>query len=349
MASALFSSFEGVPYPCFFLPRGQGLEMNAAAKDAPPPLCDEKAMTLLLRTVTQEATATSEAFALPLPTDALGLHNSLVVMPTEEGLLAVARKQKQAPVQAFSTQVREPLTNIFSVLPLLAGRLEDEDLYLPEDIQANCYRLLRLAGNMEGAVKAQQHGLSAQLLDLGSLVEALCRSTRDAGASDGIPITCRLPATPLQVKANRHLLSDAILNVLRNSLQFTRDGNAIDLRLSAVGGNAVLVVEDRGLGIKPEHLPHIFQPYYSADPYGDNAAQPPGLGLGLSLVREAMSRFGGSVAAESRFGEGTRITLCLPVDNTPADGLSSTPADYLADKYSSVYVQLCGYCRMPVL
>lgn len=145
---------------------------------------------------------------------------------------------------------------------------------------------------------------------------------------------------------SRRLLSEALLNLIRNSLQYTRDGNELEIKLSEVGGKAVLTVEDRGLGIKPEMLTEVFEPYISADPYGDSNLRP-GVGLGLGVVRQAVLGHGGTVNIESRFGEGTRVILALPLEENAANLVESEPADYLLNRYSPVYVQLCGYCRLP--
>ncbi len=116
------------------------------------------------------------------------------------------------------------------------------------------------------------------------------------------------------------------------------------------GKHVTLTVQDKGLGIKPEFLEHIFEPFFSMDPYGDSTLRP-GLGLGLSVLRETVCGFGGTVNAESRFGEGTSIHASVPLATVDdADTiLESASADYLTNRYSSVYVQMCGLCRLPSL
>lgn len=328
-----------------------GLVLNDAAKNAEAPLNDAAAMEKLLRTAAQEheCNLSRGAFTLPLLTDALSMR-SLMLMPTDDGILAVAVEQREAPINAFSSEMRESLTNIFAVLPMLATRLDDMDLRYTEEIQANCYNLLRLASNLENASRIEKKIYETRPVDLTELVKTICYCADSVCKETGIPIEWNLPKHHLPVRVDPRVLSIAILNLLRNSLQYTRDGNHITIRLSQVGARAVLTVQDKGLGIKPENVEKVFEPYFSIDPYGDTSERP-GMGLGLSVVRETACGFGGTVNAESTFGEGTSITIALPVDNgsNGEDVLGSDPADYLLNRYSPVYVQLCGICRLPAL
>ncbi len=343
-----FAPYSKVAYPCYYLGREGDFYMNGAARRAELPLSDERNMARLLRTAARrDDSQAPRSTGLPLLTDALSLR-TLTLIPLAEGWLAVAADACDNPVYAFSSQMREHLTNIFAVLPLLSKRLDDVDLQFLEGLQQNCYSLLRLASNLENAGRIERHGFVLKPVDLTALIETLCYCTDSICRERNVSIAWPLPAIPVPVRADIRLLSEAFLNLVRNSLQFTRDNNRITVRLKQVGEQAVLTVEDRGLGIRPEHIEQIFDPYFSVDPYGDSSLNP-GIGLGLSVVREAVHQFGGSVNAQSRFGEGTMITLGLPLDFGADAMLGSESAEYLLNRYSAVYVQLCGYCRLPGL
>ena len=90
----------------------------------------------------------------------------------------------------------------------------------------------------------------------------------------------------------------------------------------------------------------IFESFFSADPYGDTPERP-GAGLGLAVARDLAMALGGTISAESCAGEYTRIHLSLPLAETGGDVFVSDAADYLLNRYSPVYVQLAGFCRMP--
>lgn len=215
-----------------------------------------------------------------------------------------------------------------------------------EAIQTNCYQLLRLASNLENALYIEGRRFEVEVVDVAALVSSLCTSVQAVCRDTGVPIRWQVPQFPVPVRGSRRLLGEALLNLIRNSLQYTRDGNEIDIKLTEAGGRAVLTVEDRGLGIKPGMVTEVFEPYFSADPYGDSDLRP-GVGLGLSVVRQAVLAHGGTVNIESRFGEGTQVILALPQETGLADLAESEPADYLLNRYSSIYVQMCGYCRLP--
>lgn len=340
--------FENAAYPCYWFGKDGEFWMNTAAQQAAPPLSDTSSMRHILFTASRLARDLNQgSFMLPLLSDALQ-RQSLCLLPMEEGVFATASEHYESPISSFSTLMREPLTNIFAILPLLNKRLEDAETLYTSEIQMNCYSLLRLSSNLESIGRLEQNKLRKQLIDLGGLAESIAFCSESVCRDLGIPIEILVPEHAVPVLADAHLLTQAILNILRNSLQYTQEGNKITLRITETKGRALLTIEDKGLGIKPENLELIFEPYFSCDPYNDGEPQP-GLGLGLATVRETIGSFGGTVAAESRFGEGTRITIALPLAQESTEMLESNPADYLMDRYSPVYIQLSGLCKLPNL
>jgi signal transduction histidine kinase len=113
-------------------------------------------------------------------------------------------------------------------------------------------------------------------------------------------------------------ISAVLINLLTNAIKFTPDGGQIDLvaRCSA-DDEAEIRVEDRGVGLEPQALKHLFQPFFTQfDPSchssGDFGFCKRGLGLGLSIAKQFVEMHGGQIEAASREGGGTRITLHLP-------------------------------------
>ena len=105
------------------------------------------------------------------------------------------------------------------------------------------------------------------------------------------------------------LLSRAAVNLLENARKYGREGGRIRVRLAQDGAEAVLTVEDDGIGIAPENLEKIWQRFYQADP---SRGEQSGLGLGLSMVRQIAELHGGSAEAESELGKGSRFTVRIP-------------------------------------
>jgi len=113
----------------------------------------------------------------------------------------------------------------------------------------------------------------------------------------------------LWVKGSAHRLERLLSNLVGNAIKYTPDGGTITLSLFQDGDWACLQVSDTGIGIAPEHLPHIFDRFYRVDEArtrGDG-----GSGLGLAIVKGIAEQYGGRVTAASEPGKGSRFTVCL--------------------------------------
>jgi two-component system sensor histidine kinase BaeS len=118
-------------------------------------------------------------------------------------------------------------------------------------------------------------------------------------------------------------------NLVANAVRHTPRGGRIALRAAPDGDDVVLVVEDSGPGIPPEHLPHVFDRFYRVDSARD--ARSGGSGLGLSIVRAVVEQHGGRVAAANGAMGGARFELRLPAaragESRPREvSVSGTPA-----------------------
>jgi cell cycle sensor histidine kinase DivJ len=119
-----------------------------------------------------------------------------------------------------------------------------------------------------------------------------------------------LPAEPLEVLADRRALKQIVINLVSNALKFTPRGGLVTVSLAALGDALELSVADTGIGIAEQDLARLGRPYEQA---GDMSQKAKGTGLGLSLVRAFAELHGGEMAIESRLGEGTAVTVRLPV------------------------------------
>lgn len=119
---------------------------------------------------------------------------------------------------------------------------------------------------------------------------------------------------PLLVRADSDRLHQAVGNLLANAARYCGAGDSVTVALTAEHGRAVLTVSDTGPGIPEEELPFVFDRLWR----GRAARQIPGSGIGLALVREIVANNGGTVDATSSAGEGTRVTIRLPMVTTTA-------------------------------
>ena len=130
--------------------------------------------------------------------------------------------------------------------------------------------------------------------------------------------------TPLWTRAHRPLLSQLLDNLLENACKYSGPGTPIFVRVWREPGAVALAVEDRGCGIPPEDLPHVFEPFYRAD--SARQAGLAGVGLGLAVARRIAATHGGTITAESTQGMGSRFVVRLP--QAPAPDVAPAVVDH---------------------
>jgi cell cycle sensor histidine kinase DivJ len=175
-------------------------------------------------------------------------------------------------------------------------------------------------------IEAARYELHRESFDAREAVSAALRLVRLQAHEAGISMRGLLPADPVTVDADRRALKQITLNLLSNALKFTPAGGAVTVTLQADGPMLELLVADTGVGVAPEDLKRLGRPF---EQVGDAGRKAMGTGLGLSLVRAFAELHGGSMAIESALGEGTAVTVRLPVvsvqDAQPRSGAEIIP------------------------
>jgi len=123
--------------------------------------------------------------------------------------------------------------------------------------------------------------------------------------------------TSCAVRGDADQLRRLLFNLLDNAIKFTPASGTIRVGLERADGHACLTVEDTGVGIPSEHIPHVFERFYRVDPARGQEAE--GTGLGLAICRSIAEAHGGDLRIESAVGQGTRVTLVMPVWAEAAD------------------------------
>jgi len=118
-------------------------------------------------------------------------------------------------------------------------------------------------------------------------------------------------ATPVTVEGDEARLIQVVMNLLDNAIRYTPPDGRVVVSVSAERGQALLTVRDTGNGIAPEHLPHIFERFYRADPARSRADG--GSGLGLAIVEQVVEAHHGTISAESQVGRGSLFEVRLPL------------------------------------
>src|SRR6185369_12158916 len=108
-------------------------------------------------------------------------------------------------------------------------------------------------------------------------------------------------------------LRQVLVNLLSNAVKFTEHGR-IALETHSENHHVVFSVRDTGVGIAPEHLQHIFDPFWQVEQHATRTVG--GSGLGLSITRRLVDLLGGEISVESRVGRGSTFTVRLPLDHS---------------------------------
>jgi two-component system sensor histidine kinase CiaH len=208
--------------------------------------------------------------------------------------LAVMRSEAEVALRSASLDAEEARVVIVSSLEEISR------------MSAMVEQMLELA---KSGASAQRAASAAQVVDLselaGSTGARMALRARDRG------IRLETEATgPVLIRGDAPALERAVYNVLENALAYTPRGGCVTVAARREGGEALLSVEDTGMGIPPEDLPHITEPFFRGD--RARGAHSGGAGLGLTIVKTTMDEHGGSFHAESRPGSGTTIALRFP-------------------------------------
>ena len=159
-------------------------------------------------------------------------------------------------------------------------------------------------------IEAERYELHVEPIDAREAVSSALRLTRLQADSAGISLRGLLPTEPLEADADPRAVKQIVLNLISNALKFTPRSGSVTVSAQGYGEELELVVSDTGVGIAEADLQRLGRPYEQA---GDVAQKTRGTGLGLSLVRALAELHGGAMSIESRLGEGTSVTVRMPV------------------------------------
>jgi signal transduction histidine kinase len=210
-----------------------------------------------------------------------------------------------------SHELRTPLTSILGYTRML----QQWGLDNPDVAREGAAALEQEAGRMHALVESllrlargdELPAMTPTPQDLGAIVRRAAAAARAFAAE--IPIEAEVPDEPVIAEVDREMLLQALEVLLDNAVRHAATTEPVHVVLEAADGHAVVRISDRGAGIAPEHLPHIFDRFYRAD----QARATPGSGLGLAIARQVVERHGGEIGVESAVGQGTTFTIRLPL------------------------------------
>jgi heavy metal sensor kinase len=153
--------------------------------------------------------------------------------------------------------------------------------------------------------------LTPEAVDLGQLAASLVDQLEPVAQAKGVALRFEPAGGPAVVNGDPSWLERLILNLVDNAIKFTPTAGIITVRAYRDGETARLAVQDTGIGITPELMPHIFERFFRADPARPSGVE--GVGLGPSLAKWIVDRHRGRIAVESQPGKGSTFTVSLPL------------------------------------
>jgi cell cycle sensor histidine kinase DivJ len=216
----------------------------------------------------------------------------------------------------MSHELRTPLNAIMGFSDImrqrLFGPLADRYGEYAQLIHESGAHLLELINDVldMSKIEAERFELAIETFDAREAVNAVLRLMRGQAEQAGVTLRSVLAAETLEVEADRRAIKQIALNLISNALKFTPRGGSVAVTLQRVGDTIELIVADTGVGIAEDDLARLGRPFEQA---GDADQRSAGSGLGLSLVRAFARLHGGEMLLESRVGEGTTVTVRLPV------------------------------------
>jgi signal transduction histidine kinase len=142
----------------------------------------------------------------------------------------------------------------------------------------------------------------------------LCRRTLEEHVlGTNLQVTFVAPSAPIEAELDMERISQVLLNLLSNARKYSAPGAPVTLTLAQRGQSCILAVQDQGVGIPADQLPHIFERFYRAPGIERQTGSSIGLGLGLYITHKIVELHGGHIEVDSLPGRGSTFSVVLPL------------------------------------
>jgi signal transduction histidine kinase len=224
------------------------------------------------------------------------------VMMQQEKLASVGRLSA-----GVAHEINNPLTTILTTAMLLQEDLETDDPAYDElaIISNEALRCRKIVTNLLDF--ARQNQPDKKIHDINDIVTACVSLTQKQAAFKDISIANYLAGDLPRMPVDKGQIEQALINLIINAVEATQAGGHIRVstNMSATKGYVDIIVADTGEGISEERLRQIFDPFFTTKENGT--------GLGLAITHGIIEQHGGTIAASSVVGQGTRFTITLPI------------------------------------
>lgn len=220
-------------------------------------------------------------------------------------------KQKQFTADA-SHELRTPLSVIMTNLEVALREKEwsqgARELIVSAIGEANLMKKLTEDLLMLSKLENKQRNYVFKKVDVGKIVEQVVEKMKKIASTNQIKLSVTY-AAPALIEGDTEALQQVMMNVISNALNFTLAGGSVRVAVSCREGSVTISVQDTGIGIAKEDLPHVFERLYRTDRARE---QNGGTGLGLSIAEEIVHKHNGTINLESELDKGTTVTVIFP-------------------------------------
>ena len=229
----------------------------------------------------------------------------IAIRPVRRGF----ERQREFVADA-SHELRTPLTVIRTNAETLSAVNPGDDAV--EDIVQESMYMTRLLDDLLVLAGSDQEGLELSLgrVDLAELARSAARAAGKLAADAGLTFDAIVDGA-LLVRADAERMREVLLILLDNAVKYTPRGGRVTLSARKDRGDAIVGVDDTGVGVSEEEIPRLFDRFYRVDKARSRAQG--GAGLGLSIAREIMDAHGGTLQFRSEPGKGSSVTMRLPL------------------------------------
>lgn len=293
-------------------------------------------LTSPLRSMTRASRLLAEGHLgarVPIPDHAspevLDLANAFNHMATrlEESIVIISQDRDRSRdfLADVSHELRTPIAALRTFNELLREGAMDDLEARSEFLEQSARQIERLdwlALNLLELSKLDSGLVSLDLRseDLRGVAESAVQQAEPMAERKGITLRLDLPSEPVRLPHDPPRLGQVLSNLVNNALKFTSRGGRVEVSVRETPGGAELAVDDTGVGIAADELPHVFDRFYrgSRTPQERTA----GSGLGLSIVKSIVDMHHGRVSVTSTPGQGTRVVVTLPRDVSQSSPLA---------------------------
>ena len=237
-------------------------------------------------------------------------------------------RRKDEFLSMLSHELRNPLAPIRTAVYILNHAEPDGEQArrARSVIERQAEHLTRLVDDLLDVTRIARGKIELRRdrIDVGEVARRAAEDQRSVMEARGVKLGVDLDAAVVWVDADATRIAQVVGNLLQNAGKFTPAGGQVSLSVRASPSSAELRVRDTGIGIEPELLAHVFEPFVQSD--RSLARAQGGLGLGLALVRAIVELHGGTVRADSGGpGRGAEFVVTLPLAEAPAAGRAWAP------------------------